>query len=468
MFENFEEWFAIRNEHDDGDIWPGRLSFSEMKGIALETICFPNNGNPCEAPNCDTGTVTGYLDYQRPATIVEPWVQLRGGGSFGIDTPFVRAKSRMVASAVLKNIHLEDLNEKCFTALHMDMPAFSTWYAHKMGRTDYKFTEDKTLPNVSGKVDNSVCEQFTLNDETRVKIHSFVETREDENTTKVIQRTLLTCEFPDAIDYFAVQRIIGRINTMFLFFLAHRMAQNLYRLKTTHKREWNGRDEHITAELLFRPAFQSKTHHVKWHDALFVRHNSTSTTQDILNSTFESSNSLFYLMNMVLLMERPEKLSASNFSELLGCIEDFDISTFGSGSSKELKSARKSLRKVVQEYGFDEDLQTLDDLISKLPNRLTLTERLDRLQQIWAEKGFRGKPRSVEITKIRNDTSHGRGASLSSEDYRKVLWFTYYLCALSRFHIFRTLGIPERDIGFAFERMAFMYGKYAPRNEGNL
>ncbi|WP_417675712.1 hypothetical protein [Pseudodonghicola sp.] len=466
MFGDFEEWFAIRNQHKDDEIWPGKLSFSETEGITLEAICFRDH--LYESPNCETGTITGYLDYQRPTTIVNPWVQSQGGGSIGVDTPVMRAKSRIMAAAVLKNIHLEDISEKCFTALHMNMPAFSAWYAPQLVKTDFEVVEEKAPPKVSIDIDRSSCEYFTLYNKINVKIQSYAGTSEDEYTTKITQRTSLIFEFPDPIDFSDAQQWIWKVNTMFSFLLGHRMAQNPYGLKTTHTRKWNGRDENITAELVFRPVFKSTTHYVSWYDALFMRQNCVLTPEELLNATFEQSDALFYLMNMVLLMERPEKLSANDFGELLGCVEDFDIKAFGNGSSRALRSARESLKKVIKQHGTDDDLQTLHDLISKSPNRLTLAERLDRLQKMWEGYGFGGGPKSVEITKIRNSISHGRGVDLSSDDYKKISRFGNYLCALSRFHIFRMLGIPGQDIGSAFQRVWNVYGKYAPENKGNL
>jgi hypothetical protein len=47
-----------------------------------------------------------------------------------------------------------------------------------------------------------------------------------------------------------------------------------------------------------------------------------------------------------------------------------------------------------------------------------------------------------------------------------MAWFGDYLCALSRFHIFRELGLPDKDIGEAFCRVPHRYAMYAPLTEG--
>ncbi|MFV1530360.1 MULTISPECIES: HEPN domain-containing protein [unclassified Phaeobacter] len=464
MIENFEEWFAVRDGHDDDSIWPGRLSFSKKNGVILEVIAFPDGGDLYQAPSCDTGTITGYLDYQRPTTIVNPWVQSQAGARWGVDTPVMRAKARIVGSAILKNIHLTDINEACFTGISMELPSFSSWYAPKMVNTDFSLRDTKGPPAIEVGVDKPERCEFILSDQTNVQVDSYARTSDEGAVTSVTQRTSLWLQFSEAANYEAVLKRISRINTLFCFLLGHRMAQSPYRLHTTHTRTWNDESRSIVAELFIRPAFKSKTEHVEWHDALFTRHNCTLDACSILNAAVEQPDALFYLMNMVLLMEHSKKLSANTFSEFIGCLEDFDQSVFGNGSSSDLRALRKSLKAVVAEHGTEVDKQALSDLIHRSPNRYSLAQRLGRLQQAWSESGFRGSPEPKELVKLRNDISHGRAATLEDDDYQKVLWFGYYLCALSRFHIFRQLGLSAEDIGKAFCRVPHRYGMYAPRS----
>lgn len=466
MLESFEEWFAIRDGHSDDKIWPGRLSFSSNNGVVLETIAFSDGGNLYQALGCDTGTITGYLDYQRPTTIVKPMIQSLNDGTWGVDTPFMRAKVRLIGSAILKNIHLIDVHERCFTGVSAELPAFSSWYAPKIVKTDFRIPDNKRPPEVAADVDSPEHFEIVLNDRTKATIDSYAHTATEGAVTSVTQRTSLWLQFSEAMNYEAVLKRIWRLNTLFSFLLGHRMAQPPYRLHTTHTRSWNDKDRPIVAELLFNPAFKSKTKHIKWHEALFTRHNCTLDIRTILNATAEQPDALFYLMNMVLLMERPKKLSANTFSEFMGCLEDFDQTVFGSGSSTDLKAKRKALKVVVSEHGSEADNRTLGDLIRGSPNRYSLAQRLERLQRAWLESGFRGAPEPRELVKLRNAISHGRAVTLEADDYQKMVWFGDYLCALSRFHIFRELGLPDKDIGEAFCRVPHRYGMYAPRSEG--
>lgn len=362
-------------------------------------------------------------------------------------------------------MHLTDINEQCFTGVSMDLPAFSSWYAPDMVTTDFSVPEAKMPPEIAVDVGKPEAHEFLLNDGTKVTVTCYASTTTKRASTTVAPRVSLWLQFAETANYDTVLKRIWRVNILFSFLLGHRMAQTTYNLHTTHTRNWNGEDQSVTAELFARPAYKSKINHVAWYNALFTRQNCALDVGRLLNAAQEQSDALFYLMNMVLLMEHSKKLSANRFSEFMGCLEDFDITIFGSGSSSELKAQRKSLKKLVAEHGTDEHRQVVHDLIHGSPNRYSLAQRLERLQKIWSKSGFRGAPNPKELVKLRNDISHGRGVTLASDDYQKILWFGYYLCALSRFHIFRELGLPDQDIGEAFRRVAFRYGMYAPLAE---
>lgn len=43
MFEDFEEWFAVRDRHDDEKICPAKLTFSQENGITLNQFNSQNS-----------------------------------------------------------------------------------------------------------------------------------------------------------------------------------------------------------------------------------------------------------------------------------------------------------------------------------------------------------------------------------------------------------------------------------------
>ncbi|MEL6509333.1 MAG: hypothetical protein AAFQ32_06060 [Pseudomonadota bacterium] len=465
MIEPFDEWFALRNKHSDDDIWAAKLQFSEENGVALETVSLPKKGDLFAAPDCSTGTLTGYLDYQRPTTIIEPLVQSRGGGSIGVDTPVHRAKARIIAGAVLKNVHLEDSKECCFEALNIESPAFSAWYSPNLVSSKFNFSEDQPFAKVEVAIGAPTHEKFQLDNGITAKINSFTEAEDLTQITNIKQRVWLDLEFEHTHNLKMVQDLIWRINTLFCFLLGHQMTQKPYRLKTNHKRRWNGEDKNVYAELLFRPLFETERCHVNWHEALFDKRTCQVSVQHLLNLALKEDRSIFYLMNLILLVEKPKRLSANDLTELLGCIEDFHISSNGSGSSNEVAAARRKARRVLKEYGDESDLDVFDGLADASPNRLRLSERLDLLREGWEKYGFRGKPNSKEIVALRNDLSHGRGNTLEADDYQRVFWYIHYLCALSRFHIFQMIGISPQEIARAFRLRFNDFGRYAPDAE---
>lgn len=428
MFNEFEEWFAIRDGHDDDNIWPGRLSFSPENGVVLEAVRFSSDGDFYQAPDCDTGTITGYLDYQRPTTIINPWVQSQGGGSFGVNTPFILSKVQIIGSAILKNIHLTDVNEECFIGLTMDLPSFNSWYDPEIVSADSKFSRKKGYVEFKVVVDKPEHKKFSLAENIDAEVYVCANKKTEGAVTSLIQQTYLCLKFPEPVDLNSVLEKVWRFNTLFSFFLGHAMAQNPCRLSTTFTRKWNNEAHPLVSELFFRPIFDSKTEHVERHDALFTRQNCKIDVDQLLNCAVEKSRPLFYLMNMVLFMEHSKKFSPNDFSGFIGCIEDFHETLFGSGSSK----------------------------------KRTLRDRLEKMQEDWSDSGFRGAPELKKIVDLRNDISHGRTVSLQGNDYQDLIYLCSYLCALSRFHIFRMLGLSDEDIGKAFRRVCHRYGRYAP------
>jgi hypothetical protein len=62
----FEEWFAIRANHDDSQTWPGRLRFDPSSGFRLSAIDFASGALGQEVQSFRADTITGYLDYGDP------------------------------------------------------------------------------------------------------------------------------------------------------------------------------------------------------------------------------------------------------------------------------------------------------------------------------------------------------------------------------------------------------------------
>ena len=114
--EHFEEWFAIRVDHQDEEFCSSRIIYDPRDGISLDAIDFGKD-RWLVGHRLPGNTITGYFDYRRPATVINPWVRSTPGGEYSVNSKVMRARCNIVAAGVLKNIHLQDISERCFTGL---------------------------------------------------------------------------------------------------------------------------------------------------------------------------------------------------------------------------------------------------------------------------------------------------------------------------------------------------------------
>jgi hypothetical protein len=154
----FDDWFAVREKHTDSKFWPGRIRYDSENGIELETNTFSGPEFWYNNPTFEAETITGYIDYQRPATLIRPFIQSANPGTLGPDTPRLRARYRVIANGLLRNFHLTDLTSRCFSALTVDLPAFHAWVAPDLVRQDWTFGNGLPSPTMSV----SQSEQFRL------------------------------------------------------------------------------------------------------------------------------------------------------------------------------------------------------------------------------------------------------------------------------------------------------------------
>ena len=246
--ENFEEWFAIRAKHQDNDHWPGRLTFNLNDGIYLTTARFASTAESHGDPTFHASTMTGWLDYQRPTTLVHPWIQTVEGFTASMDTPAMRASYRFVVGAVLKNVFLEDINEPIFTGLVVEDLALHAWVNPKLVSHEWDSNGDSLRPQLSVGVASSQQRSFTLSDGTEATVTSATRIPQETNITPG-EYSVLQLRFPEPISYDAITRITWRISTMFSFLIGFRVGSPVYQLPTSRTRQWNNEQRQVVAEL---------------------------------------------------------------------------------------------------------------------------------------------------------------------------------------------------------------------------
>lgn len=462
--EGFEEWFSIRPNHsDEAEPLPGRLRFSLDDGIHLDTIWFLGSTDHKKNPIVSGQTLTGWLDYQRPATLIQPWLQRAGGLNLSMDTPRMRESQRFVASALLKNVFLENINDPIFTGLVVEDPAFHAWVDPHLVNRGWVQSEDVALPSLSINVQPPKVRRFTLTDGTQVTVTSATRVPRGEATT-VEEYTVLKLVFHDPVNFETITRMAWRISALFEFLIGARVLPPIYHLPTTQKRMWNDEEREVVAEFLYCPISRKKRRDAlpDIYDRLTIEERSFIPLETLLNHASGVSDELIFLADKIQSVEDNDLPLAQGYGELLGCLEAFDKREFGSGADENFKQNMENLKKLVEERGTEIDVALFKRISGAVSNSFSLLKRLERLHQKWNDEGFRGNPNLKRIRDLRNLVPHGRGLEVSSDVAQEMIIYLQYLTALGRFHVLRKLGFSGDQIGAAFSGQAYRYGMFVP------
>lgn len=462
--ESFEEWFAVRPNHsDEADHLSGRLTFDLDEGIYLDTIRFSGSRENQDGFRVSGQTLTGWLDYQRPATLIQPWVQRIGGFTCSMDTPAMRVSQRFVASALLKNVFLEDISAPIFTGLAVEHPAFHAWVNPSLVNPDWLRPEDAGLPSLSVDIRPPQQRIFTLADGTQAKVTSATRVPSGEATT-LEEYTLLELHFPEPVDFDAINRVAGRVSGLFEFLIGARVQAPIYYLPTTHKRLWNGEEREVVAEYWYQPIPRKKRRDapLEVFRRLTFEKRSPVPLEALLNHVSGGSDELIFLANQIQSAEDYDLSITQGYSEILGCLEAFDRRTFGSGADENFEQDMKRLNALIEKYGSRADTNLFRRISGAASNGYSLLKRLERLHKIWSDDGFRGNPDLKRIRDLRNLLPHGRGLEVSSDVLQEMVNHLHYLAALGRYHVLKVLGFTGNQIGATFSRHSLRYGMFIP------
>lgn len=461
--ENFEEWFAIRANHQDDDHWPGRLTFDLAEGIHLTTARFAGDAESYGDPTFHASTMTGWLDYQRPTTLIHPWMQTVGGFTASMDTPAMRASYRFVVNAVLKNVFLEDINEPIFTGLVVDDPAMHAWINPNLVSHEWGGNDDPLRLRLSVGLAAPQHRSSTLSDGTEATVTSA--TRIPRDTTLTLdEHSVLRLRFPEPVNYDAITRITWRISTVFSFLIGSRVGSPVYQLPTTRARRWNDEDREVVAELWYRPALRGADAPPRTGSRFMVEGRSSLSLDKILELIVGKQDELIYLANIIQTVDDNDMPITQGYGELLGCLENFDANQFGSGAAPDFQAKMRSLECVVQKHRSKADQELFKRLRGGTRNAYSLLHRLERLHNYWHDGGFRGSPDLRRIRDLRNLLPHGRGLDVSNNVVQEMVTFSRYLAALGRYHILRALGCTGGEIAGAFSWQAHRYGMFVPQS----
>jgi hypothetical protein len=404
------------------------------------------------------------VDYQRPATLIRPWLQHSGGLSIGADTPVMRERQRFVADALIKNVFLEDINCAIFTGLIVEHPAIHAWVNPRLVNSDWSRLEGADLPTLSVDIKPSQKRVFQLGNGTQAEVISITRALRSENIA-LEESTVLRLNFSQPVNFDAINRLAWRITALFEFLIGVRVQAPIYHLPTTRKRSWNDEKHEVVAELLYRPVSRKKRNDTlpDVYSRLTFEERSPVSLEALLNYITDSNDELIFLADKIQNVEDCDLSITQGYLEILGCLEAFDERTFGSGADANFKSQMKNLTELVKKHGSEDDKTLFRRISGSASNKFSLLRRLERLHEMWGQDGFRGAPKLSRIRDLRNIVPHGRGLEVSGEIAKEMIHYLQYLSALGRYHVMKKLGFTGDQIRDVFLWQPYRYGVFVPQ-----
>lgn len=424
--EKFKGWFAVETSQDT--FWPGRLKYNPKTEITLEVVNFSNfepegflTAKHSNDALFEGDVIKGYLDYQRPTTLLKPFISKVSPGKIGQMTPIMRSRYRITLNGILKNIHLDKLNNEVFLSIGGTSDALRAWISPTLAKRDSRLDNGvKTVEYEEyGKSEIELADGLTL------VIVNMVSGPSSWNSLSLNGRTSYMIKFKEPIALYRALEVRHKFLNFITFLVGDRYSEGPISLATTKTSNWNGEERPIHAELLVR---SNLNHYDSLEHPLLMflnQHETKMTLEDVLVKWQKIDKDTQYFMGLITSVEMRDKDTnlVSRFTDIVGCLEKFDKNKSG--------------------------------------GKRTLLQRLERLLESYSEDGFRGAPDLQEIKTYRNYQPHGDGASLTSDIVKKMYWYSNFLCALGRYHILKELGFSADEISEAFIRKANVYGAFS-------
>jgi len=424
--KGFTDWFAI--VVDEEQFWPGRLTFHPEAGISLETtnFCDFEAKGFFEAKHSNDSffqadVIKGYLDYQRPTTLLKPFISKVHSGSIGYLTPLIRNRYTVTINGILKNIHLDNLDDEIFLSIGGRSDALRGWIVPKRIKNVYEpATKRRTL-----EYDEYNKFEIELLDGCSISIVNMVSGPSDWDSMTLVGQTSFTLTFSNPIALDPALDLYNRFSNFLTFLIGDRLLRGVILLATTKTTEWNDKENSIHAELLVRS-------NKKFSESLdlpalrfLTQHDTSMELKEVLSKWQQIDKDTNYFMALIVSVEMGDNDTnvTNKYIDLIGCLEKFDKNKFG--------------------------------------GRKTLLQRLERLVQLYKDDNFRGDPDLEKIKEYRNYHPHGEGASVTLDIFKKMYWYSNFLCALGRYHILKEIGFSANEISQAFRRQANVYGMFS-------
>lgn len=205
--EKAEGWTgSIEPPSGPGEFW----SIEAVRHVGLEDL---HNAAPFE-----NRLVNALLNHQEPCTLVDPRIQTIDPGSLGVRLTALRTRVKGEATALLRNLVVEDREAAMFLGYSVDSPTFSLWYGAPAFRSDLDY-EARTY---AVTIEDTKRESYPLADGTRIVVTTGVEVRENGYNAALHSTSALRVDFAQAVSLDRLMSTTIGLERLFGFLIGFR------------------------------------------------------------------------------------------------------------------------------------------------------------------------------------------------------------------------------------------------------
>ena len=240
-YKAFEEWFAIKPRSENIECWPGRLRFDSGDGMSLETTNFCQaepagffNASHSNDSLFEGDVIHGYLDYQRPTTLLKPFISKVHSGKLGYLTPYTRNRYTVTINGILKNIHLDDIGDKIFLAVGGKSKALHSWLVPDRFKRTYGYSTEKTTI----EFEEYNKDEIQLSNEISVSITNIISGPSDWDSMSLTGQTYFMLKFSNPKALYPALDIYNNFQNFLTFMIGDRLSRDSIKLSTTKTINW--------------------------------------------------------------------------------------------------------------------------------------------------------------------------------------------------------------------------------------
>lgn len=409
------EWVAVYLDRKLETHWPGRLIISE-NSMHIETINFCEQHEIYNSFFDTNSEIYGYIDFQKPATFYNCFISETGGITYA-DGYAPRAKIKLTINEFIIGEHIKNKDENTIFGIKIYGDGVNAFVFHEL--FNYKIS-DKKFDLTIEKTSIETSHQFG---NLGFNLISSFRTSQSKSRFSISRSSYIEIIFSSPISLINASNNSQIILSVLNFFIGFRPKLPITKFYVDYtklylKEEWRSIEYKFTQNGNIKYDNESDT-------PLFDINHSHLLCEACENFFNGYHDDILLFLRVVTSCEMRDGTLLERFTQIVGCMQQF--------YEKNIIRKRSELIRCLN-FLFDD----------------------------FTKAGFRGSPDRDRIKHLRDCYAHGKLNNISNNDAQFIGIIIPFLCAVSRYHIFKFLGLERDEIAAAFARRLDQFGRFAP------